>query len=66
MDVGAWLRDLGLGQCEAAFRDNQTLQKAKELCRDDEKLWSGDDFRNSLAVQTELARETASRASVAS
>ena len=22
MDVGAWLRDLGLGQYEAAFRDN--------------------------------------------
>jgi hypothetical protein len=22
MDIGAWLRELGLGQYEAAFRDN--------------------------------------------
>ena len=23
MDVGGWLRSLGLGQCEASFRDNK-------------------------------------------
>jgi hypothetical protein len=23
MDIGAWLRDVGLGQYEAAFRDNE-------------------------------------------
>jgi SAM domain (Sterile alpha motif) len=24
IDIGAWLRELGLGQYEAAFRDNET------------------------------------------
>jgi len=27
IDVGAWLRDLGLGQYEAAFRDNEVNEK---------------------------------------
>ena len=31
------------------------LQRAKELCRDDGKLWSEEEFRSPLAVQTELA-----------
>jgi SAM domain (Sterile alpha motif) len=31
-DVGAWLRDLGLGQYEAAFRENEIDSDAKP-CR---------------------------------
>jgi hypothetical protein len=33
---------------------DEILERAKELCRADDKLWSEDDFRNPLAVQTSL------------
>ena len=36
MDVGAWLRGLGLGQYEQAFRDNDVdAEPAAELTADD-------------------------------
>jgi len=34
--------------------EDEILERAKELCRADDKLWSEDDFRNPLAVQTSL------------
>jgi hypothetical protein len=34
--------------------EDQILQKAKELCRRDRKVWSPDDFQNGVAGVTML------------
>ena len=34
--------------------EDEILERAKELCCADDKLWSEDEFRNPLAVQTSL------------
>ena len=55
MDVGVWLRSLGLGQYEAAFRDNEvdgavlpklTVEDLKDLGRRNRRPSAQNHFRD--------------------